>query len=133
MKERYLPAFNHEFKQLSLEDGSAFVPFCGKSLDDILCEQFERTVGNDNCVHFDRMKLQIPANPYRMHYVKVIKFGYIVIQMEGWQFFMVRENRLTMMKTGYYWIQKRMLQRKSAAHCILGKSLRPYCLRDFQT
>ena len=71
MKERYLPAFNHEFKQLPLEDGSAFVPFCGKSLDDILCEQFERTVGNDNCVHFERMTLQIPANPYRMHYVKV--------------------------------------------------------------
>ena len=71
VKERYLPTFNYEFKQLALEDGSAFVPFCGKSLDDILCEQFERTVGNDNCVHFERMKLQIPSNPYRMHYVKV--------------------------------------------------------------
>jgi hypothetical protein len=63
VKEHYLPAFNQEFRQPPLEDGSAFVTFCGKSLDDILCEQFEHTVGNDNCVHFAMMKLQIPANP----------------------------------------------------------------------
>jgi len=71
LKERYLPAFNQEFKQPALENGTAFVPFCGGNLDDILCEQFERTVGNDNCVHFERLKLQIPENQYRMHYVKV--------------------------------------------------------------
>ena len=35
----------------ALEEGSAFVPFVGGSLDDILCEQFERTVGKDNCIH----------------------------------------------------------------------------------
>ena len=54
-----------------MEKGSAFVPFCGSNVDDILCEQFERTVGNDNCVNFEGLKLQIPANQYRMHYVKV--------------------------------------------------------------
>lgn len=71
LKERYLPAFNEEFMQPAPENGSAFVPFCGHSLDDILCEQFQRTVGNDNCVSFEGLKLQIPANQYRMHYVKI--------------------------------------------------------------
>lgn len=71
MKELYLPAFNQEFMQPALEKGSAFIPFCGGNLDDILCEQFERTVGNDNCVQFEGLKLQIPATRYRMHYVKV--------------------------------------------------------------
>ena len=42
-----------------------------ENLDDILCEQDERTVSGDNCVSFEGMKLQIPANRYRCHYVKV--------------------------------------------------------------
>lgn len=71
LKRLYLPSFNQEFKQPAMEEGSTFVPFCGSNLDDILCEQFERIVGNDNCVHFEGLKLQIPVNQYRMHYVKV--------------------------------------------------------------
>ena len=67
----YLPAFNAEFMLLPLEDGSAFVPWIGENLDDILCEQDERTVSADNCVSFEGMKLQIPANQYRCHYVRV--------------------------------------------------------------
>ena len=67
----YLPAFNAEFKKAALEDGSAFVPWIGGSIDDILCEHFERTVNADNCVSFERMTLQIPANRYRCHYVRV--------------------------------------------------------------
>ena len=67
----YLPAFNAEFMQPPLEEGSAFVPWKGDDLDDILCEQDERTVSADNCVSFERMILQIPANQYRCHYVRV--------------------------------------------------------------
>jgi transposase len=67
----YLPAFNAEFMQPSLEEGSTFVPWVGGSLDDILCHQEERTVSADNCVSFEGMKLQIPANQYRCHYVRV--------------------------------------------------------------
>jgi len=67
----YLPAFNAEFMQPALEDGSAFVPWKGDDLDDILCEQDERTVSADNCVSFEGRKLQIPANQYRCHYVRV--------------------------------------------------------------
>ena len=37
----------------------------------MLCEQFERTVGKDNCVSFENLKLQIPADRARHHYVKV--------------------------------------------------------------
>ena len=67
----YLPAFNAEFMQPAPEEGSAFVPWKGENLDDILCEQDERTVSADNCVSFEGMKLQIPADRYRCHYVRV--------------------------------------------------------------
>jgi hypothetical protein len=70
LQEIYLPAFNAEFAQPAPEEGSAFVPWIGGSLDDILCEQFERTVSADNCVRFDGLILQIPADRHRCHYVK---------------------------------------------------------------
>jgi len=70
LQEHYLPAFNAEFAVPAMESGSAFVPWIGGSLDDILCEQYERIVGNDNCVRFDGMILQIPADRHRCHYVK---------------------------------------------------------------
>jgi transposase len=71
LSKTYLPAYNAEFMQPAPEDGSAFVPWIGGNLDDILCEQEERTVGADNCVSFEGRKLQVPANQYRCHYVRV--------------------------------------------------------------
>ena len=71
LKEVYLPAFNAEFMQPAQEEGSAFVAWIGDELDDFLCEQYERVVGKDNCVAFEGLKLQIPPDRYRMHYVKV--------------------------------------------------------------
>ena len=70
LKEIYMPAFNAEFACPAQEQGTAFVPWIGGNLDDILCEQFDRTVGNDNCVKFERLILQIPADRHRCHYVK---------------------------------------------------------------
>jgi len=67
----YMPAFNAQFKKPALEEGSAFVPWAGGDLDDILCEHRERTVSADNCVRFEGLTLQIPANHYRCHYVRV--------------------------------------------------------------
>ena len=67
----YLPQFNAEFAQPAMEDGSAFVPWVGGCLDDILCEQFERVVSSDNCVRFEGLVLQIPADRHRCHYIKV--------------------------------------------------------------
>lgn len=70
LHEVYLPAFNAEFSHPAAEAGSAFIPWIGGDLDDILCEQIERTVGNDNCVRFDKLNLQIPVDRHRYHYVK---------------------------------------------------------------
>jgi hypothetical protein len=70
LREIYWPAFNAEFAVPAMEAGSAFVPWVGGSLDDILCEQYERIVGNDNCVRFEGLSLQIPADRHRCHYVK---------------------------------------------------------------
>jgi hypothetical protein len=71
IQEKYLPAFNEEFMQPAMEEGSAFLAYIGADLDHILCEQYERVVGKDNCVSFERLKLQIPADRHRLHYVKV--------------------------------------------------------------
>ncbi len=70
LRERYLPAFNAEFAQPARQGGTAFTPWIGGSLEDILCEQHERTVGADNCVRFEKLILQIPADRHRCHYVK---------------------------------------------------------------
>ena len=39
-------------------------------LDDILCEQVERTVRRDNCVRSDGRLLQLSADRRRYHYIK---------------------------------------------------------------
>lgn len=70
LREVYLPAFNAEFAQPAPEEGSAFVVWIGGRLDNILCEQYERTVSSDNCVRFEKLILQIPADRHRCHYVK---------------------------------------------------------------
>lgn len=72
LEKEYKPNFNTEFMQPAAEEGSAFVPYAwGEDLDDILCIQEERTVSADNCVSFEGMKLQIPPDKYRCHYVRV--------------------------------------------------------------
>jgi hypothetical protein len=70
LDKRYRRAHNSEFGVRTAESASAFVEFIGANLGDILCERFERTVGNDNCVRFDASHLQIPADRHRVHYVK---------------------------------------------------------------
>lgn len=70
LAEAYMPAFNREFKRPAREEGSAFVPYAGPDLADILCEQHNRVVGNDNCVRFEGLVLQIPKAEHRFHFVK---------------------------------------------------------------
>ena len=53
LAQEYKPGFNVEFMQTPSEEGSAFVPWIGQNLDDILCQQEERTVNADNCVSVD--------------------------------------------------------------------------------
>lgn len=70
LREVYLAAFNAEFGVPAREDKSVFTDCIVGNIDDILCERYERTVGNDNCVSFEGVSLQIPADEYRCHYVK---------------------------------------------------------------
>lgn len=66
----YLPAHNARFRVDPAEPASAFVPWVGGDLEETLCHQEDRVVGNDNTVRFGRMTLQIPPSPLRAHYVK---------------------------------------------------------------
>ena len=69
LADDYLPRHNARFAQAPEEAGTAFVPFAG-TLENILCVQEERLVGNDNTVRYQRRVLQIPADRHRHHYVK---------------------------------------------------------------
>ena len=66
----YRVAHNREFAIASALEGTAYVPFISGNLPDILCEQHDRKVDNDNCVSFEGMSLQIPADEFRYHYVR---------------------------------------------------------------
>lgn len=70
LKKRFIPAYNREFAVTPTEAGSAFVPWIGTQLGDILCLQEERVVRADNCVAYRNVLLQIPADAHRCHYVK---------------------------------------------------------------
>lgn len=70
IRDVLLPRHNAQFAVPAAEPGSAFVPYVGRDLADILCRQEERTVSNDNCVAYHRLSLQIPPDRYRRHYVK---------------------------------------------------------------
>ncbi|MER8377092.1 ISNCY family transposase [Mesorhizobium sp. M0047] len=70
LRDVYIPAHNKRFAVKPEQEGSAFVAIPGVDLGEILCIQEERQVGNDNCVSFNRLKLQIPESPLRPHFVK---------------------------------------------------------------
>lgn len=70
LRDVYIPAHNARFAIPAEQPGTAFAAIPGVDLDEILCVQEERQVGNDNCVAFNRIKPQIPASPLRAHFVK---------------------------------------------------------------
>jgi transposase len=70
LRDVYIPAHNTRFAVAAEQPGSAFVAIPGVDLNEILCVQEERQVGHDNCVSFNRLKLQIPESPLRAHFVK---------------------------------------------------------------
>jgi transposase len=63
--ERFLPDYDAEFAHPPADPTPAFVPLHGIELDTILCEQEERTVGQDNVVVFERVALQLAKQPGR--------------------------------------------------------------------
>ena len=70
LRDVYIPEHNARFAVAAAQEGTAFVAIPGVDLAEILCVQEERQVGNDNCVSFNRLKLQIPESPLRAHFVK---------------------------------------------------------------
>jgi hypothetical protein len=70
LKESFIPAYNRRFAIQAQEEGTAFVPWIGTGLSDILCLQKERVVGKDNTVRYQGKTLQIPKDKHRYHYVK---------------------------------------------------------------
>ena len=71
LRDRFIPAYNQRFAVQATEPGTAFVPWIGAGLADVLCVQAERIVANDNTVRYQGKSLQIPPHPHRFHYVKV--------------------------------------------------------------
>jgi Helix-turn-helix domain len=70
LKERFVPDYNARFAVPAAEPGSAFVPYVGRPIADVLCVQEDRTVGADNCVSWHKRSLQIPPQHHRNHYVR---------------------------------------------------------------
>jgi transposase len=70
LKQEFVPDYNARFAVPAEEEGSAFIPYAGQPLADILCLQESRQVGRDNCVNWNGLSLQIPAQRHRHHYVK---------------------------------------------------------------
>jgi transposase len=70
LAETYMAEHNARFAITAAEDGTAFTPFVG-DLAGVLCSRHERMVGNDNCVRFGNLDLQIPEQRHRRHYVRV--------------------------------------------------------------
>lgn len=71
LTEHFLPAYNQRFAVPAAEPGTAFVPWIGPHLAEILCVQAERVVAKDNTVRYQGLSLQLPQDPHRFHYVKV--------------------------------------------------------------
>ena len=70
LEQTYRASHNREFCVAAALEGTAYVPFISGGLPDILCEQHERTVGNDNCVSFKGLSLQLPSDELRHHYAR---------------------------------------------------------------
>jgi transposase len=71
IREVYLPAHNARFAKPPALAESAFVTLRDPAgLTDILCIEEERVVARDNTVAYGGLRLQLPENPARAHYVK---------------------------------------------------------------
>jgi hypothetical protein len=70
LKDRFVPDYNARFAVPAAEPGSAFLPYVGRPIEDVLCIQEDRVVGADNCVSWKRRSLQIPPQRHRQHYVR---------------------------------------------------------------
>lgn len=61
---------NQRWAVPAAEPGTAFVPYRGDQLERIFALQHERVVGQDNCVTFERRRLQIPPAAWRYSFAR---------------------------------------------------------------
>ena len=66
LDEEFIPNYNAEFARPATDPDTAFVPLAGTDLDPILCHEEERTVGRDNTLTLDGVRLQIAKQPGRL-------------------------------------------------------------------
>ena len=71
LTEPFLPQHNTRFMVQATEPGTAFVPWIGTPLVEILYVQDKRVVAQDNTVRYQGTILQITQDPHRFHDVKV--------------------------------------------------------------
>jgi transposase len=65
LRERFIADYNETFGVAPRDPESAFVPLGQVDLDSILCHEEERTVGKDNTVVLEGVRLQIAKQPSR--------------------------------------------------------------------
>jgi transposase len=65
LRERFIPEYNVTFTRPPADPASAFVPLGALDLEQILCEEEDRTVGQDNTVTFVNVRLQLAKQPGR--------------------------------------------------------------------
>jgi transposase len=70
LTEQFRPTYNRRFAVAAAEAGTAFVPWIGSNLADLLCVQEERVVAHDNTVRYQGRSLQLLPDTHRFHYVK---------------------------------------------------------------
>lgn len=71
IREVYLPRHNARFARPAAVPESGFVAVADQAaIVEALCRQEERTVGRDNTIAFDGLRLQLPDSPLRHHWVK---------------------------------------------------------------
>lgn len=66
----WVPFHNRTWTEPPEGEGTAFVPYTGGQLDRILALQHERVVGNDNCIEFEKRRLQIPKSTWRYSFAR---------------------------------------------------------------
>ncbi|MGH7406429.1 MAG: ISNCY family transposase, partial [Candidatus Methylomirabilales bacterium] len=65
LRERFLPDYNATFTRPPADPTSAFVPLGAVALAQILCQEEDRTVGQDNTVVLEGIRLQLAKQPGR--------------------------------------------------------------------
>ncbi len=70
LEETFIGDFNRRFTVRPRERGSAFTALAGLDLELLVSAQHERIVQKDNTVAFERLFLQLPPSPERVHYAR---------------------------------------------------------------